>query len=460
MKGMSFQNRLLTGVVLLVIATTATLGMVGIHFAGGFLRTRFEERMNFLARYLALNAELGILLGDQAMLERLAVNLVSEKDVVDVWIEDRSGHIMVRTGPGTEELRREAVAPVRLSQEEESLLFMNAPGRDRMLGQVRVFYTAEGIDRLLRHLQALYLIAAMGLGTVGLVVFFFFSRSLIAPLRSLVAAARQAARGDLSTKVEGGAIPEIRQLAEAFNHMLTSLAQSRRALEETYQEMIQQKALAEVGHFAFSVAHEVKNPLGIIRGALDVLKKPEIDMEIRTTMIHYMEDEISRLNRLIQDFLDFSRPRKPVFKRIDLNDLLKTLVERNRLEWEEKGVGLHYSVPEEECLVRVDEDLLSHALLNVIRNACEACEDTGDVWISASFSGGMWKAEISDNGAGMSEEARERALEPFFTTKTQGTGLGLAFVDRVVKAHGGEVVFTGNLNGGTTVSLLLPGGRV
>ena len=110
--------------------------------------------------------------------------------------------------------------------------------------------------------------------------------------------------------------------------------------------------------------------------------------------------------------------------------------------------------------MRVDEDLLSHALLNVIRNACEACEDTGDVWISASFSGGMWKAEISDNGAGMSEEARERALEPFFTTKTQGTGLGLAFVDRVVKAHGGEVVFTGNLNGGTTVSLLLPGGRV
>lgn len=100
MRALTFQQRLLLGVLLLLGATTITLGLVGAHLGETFLRIRFEDRMAFLARYLALNSELGMLIGDQKMLERLANNLLSERDVVQVLIENSKGEILVKVESG------------------------------------------------------------------------------------------------------------------------------------------------------------------------------------------------------------------------------------------------------------------------------------------------------------------------------------------------------------------------
>ncbi|MCB2183991.1 MAG: HAMP domain-containing histidine kinase [Desulfobulbaceae bacterium] len=456
MTGLSFQKRLLLGVLLLVLTTTATLAFVGIFFGSDFLRIRFEDRMNFLSRYLALNAELGILLGDQTMLEQLAENLLSESDVTMVWIEDARGDVLVKTGSDTKKLRGESVSPVWLNEQKDDLVFGRHLSQKQLLGKVHVIYTTAGINTLLTDLRNLYLFAGLGLGGAGLLIFFFFSRSLVAPLKELAAAAREVASGNLDIRVNEGSIPETKQLAGAFNNMLASLAESRVKLEETYRQITQQKALAEVGHFALTVAHEIKNPLGIMRGALDVLKKNEIDGETKSTMISYMEEEIYRLNRLIQDFLKFSRPQKPNFRNVDLNALLKNLVERSKLEWQQKGVAINDKVPGEKCESQADEDLISQAILNVLKNGCEACDGNGTVTISANCVEKNWTLILSDTGKGVPQEAREKAFDPFFTTKSQGSGLGLAFVDQVVKAHGGEVTLGDNKNGGALVSLKIP----
>ena len=283
-----------------------------------------------------------------------------------------------------------------------------------------------------------------------------FSRSLVAPLKALVDAAERVARGELDVKVRGGGIPEIARLADAFNNMLTALARSRSALEETYQEMIQQKAMADVGQFAFTVAHEIKNPLGIIKGALDVVKKPEIEHNTRETMIRYMEEEILRLDRIIQDFLNFSKPRKPVFRDVDLVSMVEALVEKNRIDWEVRGVSLHMESSSSSCNVLADEDYLAQALLNIVLNACEACGDHGDVWIRVACSENEWSVEVEDTGTGMDEDELQRITEPFFTTKSSGTGLGMALVDRVVKLHGGDILFSRNVFGGLTVRITAP----
>jgi len=285
--------------------------------------------------------------------------------------------------------------------------------------------------------------------------FFFFSRSLVAPLKELVKASRIVAKGDLNARIEPGSLPETNELAEAFNHMLVSLAESRKSLEETYQEMIQQKALAEVGRFALTVAHEVKNPLGIIKGALDIFRKQDVDNEIKSTMIEYVDEEIKRLNRLIQDFLDFSRPRKPIFEKVELNVLMKDLIQRLRLEWEEKGIIIDADISEEKCPSRADPDMLSQALFNVIKNACEASDTYGHVLVKSNLSHGNWIAQITDTGKGMDQKTQKRALEPFYTTKAQGTGLGLAYVARVIEIHGGEMSFTENHPKGTIFEIRL-----
>ncbi|PXF52744.1 MAG: hypothetical protein C4B57_10730 [Deltaproteobacteria bacterium] len=449
MRALTFQQRLLLGVLLLLGVTTITLGMVGAHLGETFLRIRFEDRMAFLARYLALNSEVGMLIGDQKMLERLANNLLSEKDVVQVLIEDANGEILVNVKSGLHAQSKEAVAEIRLRQQEEDQAFWGSSAQNQMLGKIHVVYTTSGIDELLAKLRTGYTAAVIVLAAVGLLVFFFFSRSLAAPLKELVKASRMVAKGNLNTRVEPGSLPETNELAEAFNHMMVSLAESRRSLEETYQEMIQQKALAEVGRFALTVAHEVKNPLGIIKGALDIIKKQDVDPVVKSTMIEYVDDEIKRLNRLIQDFLDFSRPRKPVFKRTELNTMMKDVLQRLRLEWEEKGIIIDADIPEEKCLSQADPDMLSQALLNVIKNACEASDMDGHVSVKSSLSHGNWIVRIADTGKGMDQETQKRALEPFYTTKAQGTGLGLAYAARIIRIHGGEMSFRENHPRGT-----------
>ena len=456
MRVFSFQKRLLFGVLLLVFTTTATLGFVGGRYGALFLRNRFEDRMNFLARYLALNAELGIILGDKNMLESFAENLMEESDVAEVWIEDRDGNILVRTGSGEAGRTKEAVAPVWLRQQEEDLVFMDTPVTDRLLGTVHLIYTTSGITDLMKRLRNIYILAAIILSAMGLFAFSLFSRSLVAPLKVLVDAAEKVAQGDFDIKVKGGGIPEISSLADAFNNMLTALAQSRNALELAYQEMIQQKTMAEVGQFAFTVAHEVKNPLGIIKGALDVLKKAEVSDETRMTMIQYMDEEILRLDRIIQDFLTFSRPRKPSFRDLEMNAMIETLVDKNRLEWESRGVELCVDMTDDRCMVVADEDYLAQAVLNIVRNACEACDGQGKVCIRIECAGDSWVIEVSDTGKGMDEETMRRVAEPFFTTKASGTGLGVALVERVVKLHGGDMIFSSNKNGGTTVRIVIP----
>ena len=453
---LSFQKRLLLGVMMLVFSITATLGVVGVRYGASFLRERFEDRMSFLARYLALNAELGIILGDRAMLRRLAENLLEERDVVEVIIEDADCNVLVREGARGRSVSGEAVADVMLRQGEEEMVFMDSGYADRRLGRVHVLYTTAGIAQLMDRLRNVYMAAAIIFSVLGVLVFSMFSRSLVAPLKALVDAAERVARGELDVKVGGGGIPEIGRLAEAFNNMLTALARSRAALEETYQEMIQQKAMADVGRFAFTVAHEIKNPLGIIKGALDVVKKPEIENSTKETMIRYMEEEILRVDRIIQDFLNFSRPRKPVFRDLDLVAMVEALVEKNRIDWEGRGVSLHMESSCSSCNVLADEDYLAQALLNIVLNACEACGDQGDVWIRVFCSENEWSVEVEDTGKGVDENDLQRITEPFFTTKSSGTGLGLALVDRVVKLHGGDMLFSRNDHGGLTVRITAP----
>ncbi len=443
MRGFSFQKRLLLGVILLVFTTTVILAMVGIHFGSEFLRIRFKNRMEFLAQYLALNSELGILLGDKTMLENLSHNLLSANDVAMVLIKDSRGNTLIKAGRDLHEFRGEVTAPVWLSEEKDGLSLGRRKTAKQRLGTVHVIYSTTGIQALLHKLRNIYLVAGTAIGLAGLFAFYLFSRSLLAPLKELVKAAAKVATGDLSVRVSGGSIPEIRQLATSFNNMLISLLESRKKLEDTYRQITQQKALAEVGRFALTVAHQIKNPLSIIRGALELLKKNEVDQDTKSTMVAYIEDEIIRLDRLIQDFLKFSRPQKPNFQDTDLNDLTRSLLERSRIEWQERDLTILDNISDRPYKFKADAELLSQAIQNILKNACEACHNSGsEVIVNTRSTEKKWILEIIDTGPGIPADIKEKIFTPFFTTKSQGTGLGLAFVEQAVKVHGGKIWIT------------------
>jgi len=459
MKNPGIHVRLLIAVFVLIGSTTFVMGYMGTHMIRKFVQTRFEERILFLAKYLALNAELGILIGDKPMLQGLAANLLSEQDVAEVMVLDRSGEKLALVSKETKKPFSVIDVPVVLSRSLEiSQAFQwsgNGGDEDPLIGRVRIVYSTGGLEYLLKKMKDHFMWLSSGLGLLAAIIFYFFSHSLVAPLTQLAQAARNVEKGNRDIRVRPGSLPETRELALSFNSMLDSLEWSRHALEDAYQEMIQQKSLAEMGKFSMMVAHEVKNPLSIIKSSLDILKK---DMAIPpgNTMVAYMEDEIRRLSRLIEDFLTFARPVRPRLCKVEINSLMAEIVTRFELQKAGLYIAISAGYLAESCHISADPDLLIRVFDNLLKNASEASGDSGTIFVRMFRKGELLFIDVADEGLGIEPEHIENIFDPFFTTRSKGTGLGLAYVNQVVRMHGGTVVAKNIETGGALFRVSLP----
>lgn len=459
MKTPGIHFRILFSVFLLICSAIFVLGYLGAGMVQSFVMSRFEERNEFLARYLARNAELGILIDNRQMLQTLAQNLLSESDVVRVRIFDSENVKLAEvsnqaSGPVA---TTEAVVFLKSLNEESS----NFPWRkekssgQKHIGKVQITYSMKEINRLQKALQLRFILLALGVAGIAVFVFYFISRSLVTPISKLAKTARKVARGEKKVRALPDKIPETKDLALAFNSMLDSLEESNQALEEAYQEMMQQKTLAEFGRVSMVIAHEVKNPLGIIKGSLDVLKK-DLDLKDGNTMVEYIEDEIQRLNRLIEDFLAFSKPAKPSFRSTELNSLLSDCILRFETQLVETHIDIHKEIPEENVYTNADPDLLNRAFINLLRNGVEANGKQGVLWVRSFCEDNLWITEIEDQGPGIDPEIQDKIFEPFFTTRSKGSGLGLAYVSQVLIAHRGEVQARNMPEKGAVFRIVLP----
>ncbi len=454
--------RLLAAGFAIIVVTTLILGIMGARISRQFVQTRFDDRIAFLTQQLALNAELGILIDDRDMLKRLTVNLLSEKDLAAVSVYDRSGQKLAESTRETAGSILFKEYPVILRETEEEIRAFaeqvhGIPTGENVIGRVLVAYSTREIDQLIVTLRSRFVLLSIALVVLVGVVFYFLSHSLVAPVTNLAAAARRVAKGDMKFRADPGRLPETRELALAFNTMLDSLEQSRRAFEKVQEEMMRRNTLAEMGKFSLMIAHEVKNPLSVIKTSLDLLKKEEGLAE--NTMILYMEEEVRRMNRLIEDFLAFARPSRPVFRELEINDLLRGIVARFQMQHGNVPLDVSLKCLEEDCLIEGDPDLLTRAVDNILKNAFEANGEKGRIAVTLDRSGDRVSVEVKDNGGGISADAREKLYEPFFTTRSRGTGLGLAYVLQVVEAHGGHMKEGNHPEGGAVFRIELSAAR-
>jgi PAS domain S-box-containing protein len=215
-----------------------------------------------------------------------------------------------------------------------------------------------------------------------------------------------------------------------------------------------QEALVRVGQLAAVVAHEVKNPLAGIKGAVQVLlsRRAEGDAEIAV-----MRDIVSRvdaLNELIGDLMLFARPRPPRLAPVDVPGLLEEAAEmlrRDRL-----SAGIDISVEAAPAILHADAELLRATLLNLLINAAQALGGGGRITLAAHPLDGHVEIAVRDTGPGIPAELRDQVFEPFFTTKARGGGLGLPIARRTAELHGGTLTATCPPGGGTIMSLCLP----
>jgi signal transduction histidine kinase len=238
------------------------------------------------------------------------------------------------------------------------------------------------------------------------------------------------------------------------DRVLTLRLAQNRALEENLH---MSERLASMGRVVASIAHEIRNPLGIIRSSAELLLRRTGQTDPRTSSIlQAIYDEAIRLSRTVNDFLDYARPRQPRQDYVDLVQLLKQVLAFQEGQIERQGVQVELAL--EECLpVRGDKDLLYRALYNLVINALQAMEGVGSLHVSGRTHGdGHVELVLQDSGPGFDLQNLPRMLDPFFTTKDNGTGLGLPIVNSIISSHNGSFHLENAVGGGAVARISLP----
>jgi PAS domain S-box-containing protein len=267
-------------------------------------------------------------------------------------------------------------------------------------------------------------------------------------------------RGEIRNRARDGSfywvdttiVPFLNEAGKPYQYMAIRYEITGR--KDSEKRLREQAALARLGEMAAVVAHEVKNPIAGIRGALQVISS-RMPADNRDRAV--MGDIISRLdglNGVVQDLLVFARPRELRTEPVDLASLMGHTIDLIRRD--PIFAAIDVRIDGSTGLVQADPAQLQLVLQNVLINAAQAMNGQGAVRIAFSATDGRSQTSIADAGPGMAREVMEHAFEPFFTTKSRGTGLGLPLAKRIVEAHGGDISIQTPTTGGTTVIVVLP----
>ncbi|MFN7131053.1 MAG: GAF domain-containing protein, partial [Myxococcales bacterium] len=248
-------------------------------------------------------------------------------------------------------------------------------------------------------------------------------------------------------------------VAVANARLFEDLKQSYDTLARTQQELVKRERLAALGELAAVVAHEVRNPLGVIFNSLGPIRKSLVPGSNGAMLLDIVSEEADRLNRIVGDLLDFARPTEPSFLAESLESLLSGACDAVTTVAQENGVKVLSSF-EALPLVRGDARMLRQAFINLVTNAVQAMPRGGTVTVRATeeVRGGRVGArvEVADTGPGIPPHLLDRIFQPFFTTKASGTGLGLAVVKRIIDRHSGELWVDSKPGAGSTFTVWLP----
>ena len=275
-------------------------------------------------------------------------------------------------------------------------------------------------------------------------------KNLIEPIKTLVGFTTKVASGNLDEQCEIKTQDEIRDLAVAFNQMTRDLQQSR-------EKLIQAERLATAGKMSASFAHEIRNPLSSMRMLAQMLmQKPEISAEQHQQSLRYILEEIERIDSIVKGLMDFARPATLNLVEQPLAHTLKAVLALMEANLAHHKIQLVLALAPALPNIPFDADKLKQAVMNVVLNAMEAMPEGGTLTIATVAVKGDVYIKITDTGVGIPETDIAHLFEPFFTRKTQGVGLGLANVKRILEEHGGSVKIESTLGEGTTVSMQLP----
>lgn len=310
---------------------------------------------------------------------------------------------------------------------------------------------------------------------VGLVL---LSRIVVKPIHGLLHLTAGYKEGDAVPAVDEGSRNEIGELSRSLHNMLrrlddnkkelrahiASLENANRELRQAQEEIIRSEKLASVGRLAAGIAHEIGNPIGIILGYLDLLRSEDTGEEDKRDFLNRIESEITRVNRIIKELLEFSRPSSGETMKTHIHDALENTVSMLEPQPMMEGVQRRLELRASRDVVRANPNQLQQVFLNILMNSADALAENDNrgegktIVIRSENSGDTIRLFFSDNGPGIAPGDLAHIFDPFFTTKEpgKGTGLGLAVCYRIIESLGGTIQAESEPGRGTTITMGLP----
>lgn len=331
--------------------------------------------------------------------------------------------------------------------------------REKQHGYINLTINTEDFSALMRERLLQRVFAALFVFGIGTIFIVYLAKRYTKPIEDIVAAARMVAGGNLDHDLRTERKDEIGELTHSFNYMIRKLREER-DLEDKLRKA---EHLAGIGQFSTSIAHEIKNPLNFISLSIDHIKEKYTPHEGEAketfdSLIINIKNEIQRVSRFAESFLEYGRPLEINTKPTDIGRLIEDVLELVLAKAQKDHIRIERGfspIPE----LSVDPDLIKTCLYNIILNAFQSMRKNGKLVIRTKIIDTKCCISIEDTGEGISEEKLAKIFDPFFTTKTSGLGLGLALTKRVMEEHKGKVDIKSAEGVGTTVSLFLPMGK-
>ncbi len=483
--------QLITVIVILTLAATSLIGVLSVKLLEqNYFNNRVSEAM-LTAEILGAAAR-----DDISVAERVAMELQRAGRVSSIDVADRRGK-MVFKGAYSTRRARVTNTPAEMIYHDTNMIvrhiyykgllwknFGELTVSKRLKGGGNILFTVSLSDVLeeLSQIKRVILLFAVVDALIIIMIGLYFLRSLIIrPIGALERTASQIAAGDLGVRVDIESDDEMGSLAKSFNSMADSVQDKVEKIERTNKEvmaarddlvatqerLVMSEKLATAGCLAAGIAHEIGNPLGAVQGYLDLLAKSDeglLSAQEKDEIMERMDVELARINMIVREFLDLSRPSKGQESSVEVNELVRDSVNVLSAHKEYEAVDTVFRLAPGALNAEIDGSKLKQVFMNLLLNAASAMDGRGTVTIKSfvrdSERGGRDViVSFTDTGCGINEEERSRVFDPFYSTKDpgRGTGLGLFVTDAIVKAYGGEinVLDSDGPAAGTTFEVLL-----
>lgn len=489
---LSFKVIFVTSLILIVAISFNVWWNTSLH--GASIEKLTHEKTKIISEFIEENVIRSMEKGRHFDMHRILKNYVVYKDVRKISLFSMDGTIKASTQDdelnkkvGNVEfylkdhhfIREELVQLKDGSKARERIYYFNTPILNRLecfqchdkgkklIGILTVSNSLKEMDTMISKIEIHSIILAIiTIAFLSFVLGFLFFKLINVPIKKVTETMKKAEEGDLNVRVNVKSRDEMGNLAENLNIMIEKLNLAKEEAERYHQELMQRAdRMASIGELASGIAHEIRNPLAGIQGAIQILSDGFPKEDPRKQVSDEIQKQIYKLERLVKDLLNYTKPVPANFLSADINELINKVLSffvTQRGKSDDFKIEKKFS-PLPKTLI--DPNSMEQAFLNIILNAQKAMPQGGTFTVSTLAlpqrrDDGKEVQEVQvifeDTGFGIAGENLPKIFNPFFSTRSDGTGLGLSITKDIVEQHGGKIEVESQVNVGTKFIITLP----